>query len=54
MVEEVKAHGIGPMSQKKMDFTVEIVREFYGLQGTVNTAEVYSNDFAPSGRKPKA
>lgn len=54
MVDEVKQHGVGPMSEKKMAFTLDIVREFYGLQGTVNLADVYSNEFVKAGQKPKA
>jgi NitT/TauT family transport system substrate-binding protein len=53
MVDEVKQHGIGPMSEKKMAFTVDIVHDFYGMHGKVETADVYTNDFAPSGLKPK-
>jgi NitT/TauT family transport system substrate-binding protein len=53
MVDEVKEHGVGPMSKKKMAFTLDIVRDFYGLQGAVNLADVYSNDFVKAGQKPK-
>jgi NitT/TauT family transport system substrate-binding protein len=53
MVDEVKQNGIGPMSEKKMAFTVDIVHDFYGMHGTVKTADVYTNAFAPAGLKPK-
>jgi NitT/TauT family transport system substrate-binding protein len=52
LVEEVKEHGIGPMSAKKMEFTLDIVRKFYGLKGPVETEEVFSNDFVKPGTVP--
>ncbi len=53
MVDEVKQHGIGPMDEKKMAFTLEIVRDYFGLQGSVSLGEVYSNSFTASGQKPR-
>lgn len=53
MVPEVRANGIGPMSEKKMAFTVELVRELYGLQQPVAVQDVYTNEFSAAARKPK-
>jgi len=52
MVDEVKKNGIGPMSAKKMQFTLDIVREFFGLKGDVKLEETYSNDFVKPGQLP--
>jgi NitT/TauT family transport system substrate-binding protein len=52
MVDEVAVNGIGPMSQKKMAFTLDIVREFYGLKGAVKVADAFSNDFVKPGQRP--
>ena len=52
LVDEVKADGVGPMSQKKMAFTLDIVREFYGLKGNVRVEEIYSNDFVKPNQRP--
>lgn len=52
MVDEVKKNGIGPMSEDKMTFTRDIVKEFYGLEGEVAVADAYTNDFA-EGVKPR-
>ena len=53
MVPEVKQHGIGPMSPEKMNFTLKIVHDFYGLAGNVALNDVYTNDFVKAGQKPK-
>jgi NitT/TauT family transport system substrate-binding protein len=52
LVDEVAATGVGPMSQKKMGFTLDIVREFYGLKGDVKVADTYSNDFVKPNQRP--
>lgn len=52
LVDEVKAHGIGPMSAEKMGFTLGIVRDFYGLKGEVKLDETYTNEFAKPGVRP--
>ncbi len=52
LVDEVKAHGIGPMSAEKMKFTLDIVRDFYGLKGEVKLDETYTNEFARPGIRP--
>lgn len=52
MVDEVKKNGIGPMSAKKMEFTLDIVREFFGLKGPVKLEEIYSNDYVKPGQLP--
>lgn len=54
MVPEVREHGVGPMSEKKMAFTLDIVRKYFGLEGAVNIADTYSNDFVTPGQKPRA
>jgi hypothetical protein len=53
MVDEVKKHGIGPMSAQKMKFTIDIVRDYYGMQGEVKLDDVYTNEFVTAGQKPK-
>ena len=52
LVDEVKQNGVGPMSAKKMAFTLDVVREFYGLKGEVKLEDTYSNDFAKPGLLP--
>lgn len=52
LVDEVAAHGVGPMSAKKMAFTLDVVREFYGLKGDVKLDDIYTNDFVKPGQKP--
>ncbi|HMN78783.1 MAG TPA: ABC transporter substrate-binding protein [Burkholderiaceae bacterium] len=52
LVDEVRANGVGPMSQSKMEFTLGIVRDFYGLKGDVKLADVYSNQFVKPGQRP--
>ncbi len=52
LVDEVKKNGVGPMSAKKMGFTLDIVREFFGLKGEVKLEETYSNDFVKPGQLP--
>lgn len=52
MVPEVKEHGVGPMSDKKMAFTLDVVREFYGLKGNVGLDEIYTNAYVKAGQKP--
>lgn len=53
LVDEVKQNGIGPMGQSKMQFTLDIVREFYGLKGKVELDDVYTNMFTQSNQRPK-
>ena len=53
LVDEVKDHGVGPIDQAKMAFSLDIVRKYFGLEGTVKLDEIYSNDFVTAGQKPK-
>ncbi|GAA4335986.1 hypothetical protein GCM10023144_29910 [Pigmentiphaga soli] len=52
LVDEVKRNGVGPMSEDKMKFTLNIVREFYGLKGNVNLADTFSNAFVKPNQRP--
>ncbi|WP_370152930.1 ABC transporter substrate-binding protein [Ferrovibrio sp.] len=54
LVPEVAEHGIGPMSREKMARTIEIMKSYFNLAGSVSPADMYSNDFVTAGRKPKA
>lgn len=53
MVDEVKQHGIGPMSADKMQKTVGAISDNYKLNRPVTADEIYTNDFAPTGLIPK-
>ena len=52
MVDEVRQNGIGPMSDKKMAFTLGIVRDYFGLKAPVALADTYTNQFVKAGQKP--
>lgn len=52
MVDEVVQNGIGPMSDKKMAFTLDIVKEYFGLKAPVALADTYTNAFVKTGQKP--
>jgi NitT/TauT family transport system substrate-binding protein len=54
LVDEVARNGIGPMSDEKMKFTLEIVREFFGLKGPVDLRDTYSNAYVTPGQKVAA
>lgn len=53
MVDEVLDHGVGPMDEEKMAFTVETIAESYDLERDVTVDEVYTNEFAPTGQIPQ-
>jgi NitT/TauT family transport system substrate-binding protein len=53
MVPEVKKNGIGPMSADKMQFTLDIVRKHFGMEGQVALDDVYTNAFVRAGQLPK-
>jgi NitT/TauT family transport system substrate-binding protein len=52
MVDEVVKNGVGPMSEKKMQFTLNVVRDYLGLKGYVALADAYTNAFVKAGQKP--
>lgn len=52
LVDEVKKNGIGPMNAQKMQFTLDNVREFFGLKGEVKLEDTYTNDFVKPGQLP--
>ena len=51
MVDEVLQNGVGPMSEKKMSFTLDIVRDYFGLKAPVALADTYTNAFVQAGQK---
>lgn len=51
LVDEVTKNGVGPMSERKMKFTLDVVREFYGLKGPVEVNDTYTNAFVTPGQK---
>ena len=53
MVDEVRRNGVGPMSQDKMQFTLDTISAAYPLERTVTLDEIYTNDFVPKGQIPK-
>ena len=53
MVDEVLENGVGPMSEEKMDFTLEVISESFDLERKVTVDEVYTNEFAPTGQIPQ-
>jgi len=52
IVDEVLKNGVGPMSEKKMQFTLDVTRDYLGLKGNVTLADSYSNAFVKAGQKP--
>ena len=53
MVDEVRRNGVGPMSQDKMQFTLDTISGAYPLERVVTLDEIYTNDFVPKGQLPK-
>jgi NitT/TauT family transport system substrate-binding protein len=51
LVDEVVHSGVGPMSEKKMAFTLDIVREYFGPKGPVALPDTYTNAFVKAGQK---
>ena len=45
MVPEVRAHGIGPMSEAKMAQTIDVTKASFGLPAAVAPADAYTNAF---------
>lgn len=54
LVDEVKRNGVGPMSAEKMKFTLDIVWEYFALEGDVAIEDIYSNEFVTPGQIPRA
>lgn len=52
MVDEVRDHGVGPMSEEKMAFTLEVISENFDLESPVELDDVYTNEFVEEGQIP--
>lgn len=53
LVDEVRDHGVGPVSPEKMEQTVELVNDNFDLPRVVDPEEVYTNEFVPKGEVPE-
>lgn len=52
-VPEVDEHGFGPMDEKKMKKTLDIVNKYFKLKKPVSdVGDIYSNDYVPHGKVP--
>lgn len=54
LVDEVSAHGIGPMAEEKWAKSIEFIRQYFGMSTKLTPGDVYANGFVTPGRKPKA
>ena len=53
LVPEVLENGIGPMSAEKMGKTIEVMKAYFALAGSVAVDDVMSNAYVTPGQKPK-
>lgn len=53
MVDEVLDHGVGPMDEEKMGFTLDTISKSFDLGREVTVDEVYTNEFTPTGQIPQ-
>jgi NitT/TauT family transport system substrate-binding protein len=54
LVPEVAQHGIGPMDPAKVTKTIQAMKAHFDLAADVAAADIFSNDFVTSGKKPKS
>lgn len=52
-VDEVRTVGFGPMDPLKMAHTVDLVNANFTLSNRVQLSDVYTNDFASLGQRPR-
>ena len=54
LVPEVMEVGIGPMSEGKMQETVDLINEYFDLESPVQLEDVFTNDYVPKDIIPEA
>ncbi|MPZ62974.1 MAG: hypothetical protein GEU93_17140 [Propionibacteriales bacterium] len=53
-VPEVEKNGFGPMSRKKMDYTLELANKYFEIKKPFSDVnEVYTNAYVPRGKVPQ-